>query len=200
VAVVEERDMDRLEETLHLTLGFGLQGQHISIMQAGLRAGIVYVVTLFIVRLGKKRFLGRNTAFDVILGVMLGSTASQGIVEGGARLIPALAGAAVLLVMHWLFSTVAIRFPGFAWAVKGGPAVLVRDGEMDRKAMRKVHVTEDDIKRELRNEGIAGLSQVTEARLEQSGDLSFVRGRQEPKVLEIGVAEGVNTVRIELAA
>src|SRR5918996_4895698 len=103
--------MDGLHETLRLLLGVGLQSQEVNALQAALRAAVVYVVTVFIVRLGKKRFLGKNTAFDVILGIILGSTASKGIVEGGAHLLPALAGSAVLLVMHWLFSTAAIRFP-----------------------------------------------------------------------------------------
>jgi uncharacterized membrane protein YcaP (DUF421 family) len=166
--------MDGLDETLRLMLGVGLHSQEFNPMQAGLRAAVVYVVTVFIVRLGKKRFMGKNTAFDVILGIMLGSTASHGI-TGGAPLLAALAGSAVLLAMHWLFSATAVRFPGFGWAIKGAPAILVRDGEFDRKAARKVHVTENDLKQHLRNQGISDLSQVAEVRMERSGELSVVK-------------------------
>jgi hypothetical protein len=57
-----------------------------------LRAVVVYVVTVIIVRLGKKRFMGKGTAFDVILGIMLGSIVSRAI-TGNAPFFPALAAA-----------------------------------------------------------------------------------------------------------
>jgi uncharacterized membrane protein YcaP (DUF421 family) len=166
--------MDELHEPLRLLLGVGLQSQDVNALQVGLRAAVVYVATVFIVRLGKKRFMGKNTAFDVILGIMLGSTASRGI-TGDASLLASLAGSAVLLAMHWLFSAAAMRFPGFGWAIKGGPAILVRNGEINREAARKVHVTENDLKQHLRNQGISDISQVAEVRMERSGELSVVK-------------------------
>ena len=42
-----------------------------------LRTVIVYAITLLIVRAGNKRFIGESTAFDVILGIMLGSIMSR---------------------------------------------------------------------------------------------------------------------------
>ena len=166
--------MERIDEILRLLLGVGIPGEQLEALQMGLRAVVVYVVTVFIVRLGKKRFMGATTAFDVILGIMLGATASRGI-TGSAPLIPALVASVVLLVMHWLFSAAAMRFPGFGWAVKGGPAVLVRDGEIDWKTMRKVHVTEDDLKQDLRSKGVSDLKDVAEVRMERSGQLSVVK-------------------------
>lgn len=53
---------------MRLVLGFGVESQDINSLQMALRAVVVYIVTVLIVRLGKKRFMGRATAFDVILG------------------------------------------------------------------------------------------------------------------------------------
>jgi uncharacterized membrane protein YcaP (DUF421 family) len=166
--------MESINEALRLLLGEGVQGVHIEAMQMGLRAVVVYLVTVFMVRLGKKRFMGSTTAFDMILGIMLGATASYGI-TGTAPMIPALVASVVLLAMHWLFSAAAMRFPGFGSVIKGGPAVLVRDGEIDWKTMRKVHVTEDDLKQDLRSKGVADLKDVAEVRMERSGQLSVVK-------------------------
>ncbi len=65
-----------------------------------------------VVRLGKKRFMGQATAFDVILGIMLGSLASRAI-TGNAPLGPTLAAASALLAMHWAFSALAVRWHRF---------------------------------------------------------------------------------------
>jgi len=40
--------------------------------------------------------------------------------------------------------------------------------------------------------------QVAEARLERNGDISVIKARSEPRVVEIRVADGVQTVRVEL--
>lgn len=85
---------------------------------AVLRAVLVYIVTLAIVRLGKKRFMGRATAFDVIVGIIIGSVASRAI-TANASLLPALAAIASIMGLHWLFSAAAIRFPRFGELIKG---------------------------------------------------------------------------------
>lgn len=187
--------MEDLAEAMRLALGLGRE--HLDVAQMALRAAVVYVVTVLMVRAAKKRFMGRASAFDVILGIMLGSIVSRAI-TGNAPFLPALAAGAVLLAMHWLFSGVALGWHGFGALIKGRPRLLVRDGAIDRRAMRAAHMTERDLWEELRRQNIDRLEKVREAWLERSGDLSILKAESEPKVIEIAVAEGVQTVRVEL--
>ena len=190
--------MERVHEWLNAALGIGLESKDIGVLQMSLRAAIVFVVTLAIVRLGKKRFLGRATAFDVILGIMLGSIVSRAV-TGNAPMVPALAAAAVLVLMHWLFSAVALHWPGFGHLIKGRSDLLVQDGRLDAGTMRDAHMTEHDLWEDLRGKSVARLEEVAEARLERSGQLSVIKGKPEPKVVEVAVRDGVQTVRIEIA-
>jgi uncharacterized membrane protein YcaP (DUF421 family) len=189
--------VDDIGGLLHLALGLGTESKEINVAQMGLRAVVVYAVTVVVVRLGKKRFMGQATAFDVILGIMLGSTASRAI-TGTSPFFPALAAAAVLVAMHWLLSGLALRLPGFGTAFKGHERLLVRDGEIDWATMRRAHMSEHDLWEDLRSKGISRLEQIAEGRLERSGKLSVIQAKREPKVVEIGVADGVQTVRLEL--
>ena len=188
--------METIELILRAALGLGLDAKELTVAQMALRAAVVYVVTVAFVRLAKKRFMGRATAFDVILGIMLGSIVSRAV-TGNAPFLPALAATATLIAMHWLFSLAAWRWHGFGALVKGRPRVLVRDGEPDRDQMRRAHVTGHDLEEDLRGEGLEGLDKVKEARLERSGKVSVVK-RSEPKVVEVKVADGVQTVRVEM--
>ena len=61
--------MDEIEAMLRLTLGLGAESREIGVAQMALRAVVVYTATVVMVRLGKKRFMGQATAFDVILGI-----------------------------------------------------------------------------------------------------------------------------------
>src|SRR4051812_17545018 len=100
--------MDEIEGIVRLLLGLGIDSKEINALQMGLRAVIVYVATVLMVRLAKKRFMGRASAFDVILGIMLGSIVSRAV-TGNAPFLPALAAAAVLLGMHSFFPALAFR-------------------------------------------------------------------------------------------
>ena len=189
--------MDEIGELLQTGLGIGLDSHDINVLQMALRAVIVYVVTVAIVRLGKKRFMGQATAFDVILGIMLGSIASR-VLTGNAPFAPALAASAVLVAMQSLFSWIAMRWHGFGWAIKGDDRLLVQDGEVDWRKMRAEHMTERDLWEDMRSKSVSRLEEVAEGRLERSGNFSVVKAKAEPKVVDIRIADGVQTVRIEL--
>jgi uncharacterized membrane protein YcaP (DUF421 family) len=190
--------MDEIEGVLRWVMGLGLDNKDINVAQMAVRAAVVYVVTVLMVRLAKKRFMGRATAFDVILGIMLGSVVGRAI-TGNAPFLPALAAGAVLLAMHGLFSAIALRWHGFGWAIKGDARLLVRDGEVDWAKMRAAHMTEKDLWEDLRGQAISRLDEVAEARLERNGRLSVIKAKGEPKIVDVRVAEGVQTVRIELS-
>ena len=65
--------------------------------------------------------------------------------------------------------------------------------------MRIAHLTDHDLEEDLHRHGMTSTEDIAEARLERNGDISMVKSKQEPKVITISVADGVHTVRIELA-
>jgi uncharacterized membrane protein YcaP (DUF421 family) len=153
---------------------------------------------VLIVRMGKKRFMSRATAFDVILGIMLGSLVSRAI-AGTAPFAPTLAASATLIAVHWLFSAGGVRWHAFGMVIKGSSRVLVKDGRIDEEALRAAHMSDRDLWEELRSKSISDLNEVAEARLERSDNLSVIKAKREPKIVEIAVANGVQTVRVEIA-
>lgn len=185
-------------EALERIIGLGKEAMDLEIGEMALRAAIIYVVTLAIVRLGKKRFMGSGTAFDMIIGIMLGSMASRAV-TGNAPMAPTMAACAVLVAMHWLFSAIAVRSHGFGVLIKGRDRLLVRNGKIEAPMMRKTHMTERDLEEDLRGEGVDDIGKVAEARLERNGRVSVVEAAGAPKIVEVQVAAGVQTVRIELA-
>ena len=154
-------------------LGVGLEAKDLSASQMALRAVAIYVAILTIIRLAKKRFLGRASALDVVVGIIIGSIASRTI-TGNAPLLPSLAATAAIVAMHWLFSALAVRSHGFGTLIKGNSQVLVRDGRLDDEVLRAAHMTERDLEEALRQQGVKNLEQVGEARLERDGSVSVI--------------------------
>ena len=187
--------MDGLGEIL---LGIGVEAEHLRPEQAALRAVVVYIVALAIVRLGKRRLLARATAFDVIVSIVIGSIAGRAI-TGNAPLGQALAGLAGIVAIHWVVSALALRWHFFGKLVKGRSTIIVRDGRLDEAALRSEHMTKDDLEEDLRQKGRQTLEGIAEGRLERSGQVSVLSDAKTPRIVEIRVQDGIQTVRIEIA-
>src|SRR4051812_9809643 len=173
----------------------GLQGD--GVLPTMLRALAVYLLALAAVRLGSKRFLSQASAFDVVVAIMLGSIMSRAV--SGSPFWPTVLSGAVLIGAHWLLAALAYRIDWLGPLVKGRPTLLVREGRVDREAMRQAGVSERDLEQAVRLQaGESDLARVRQARLERDGSISVVTAAREPAGLDVRVEGGVQTVRIRL--
>ncbi len=159
-------------------------------------AVVVYVVALWIVRTGKKRFLGRNTVFDVLLAFVLGSVLARAI-NGGAPLLSTVVAGFALVGMHWLFGTIALRSRRFGHVVKGGTDQLVANGKMDEPVMRRHHITEADLLEAARLRGVDRIEDLEAAYFERNGSVSVVP-KSKVETITLDVEEGVQKVEVRI--
>jgi uncharacterized membrane protein YcaP (DUF421 family) len=138
------------------------------------RAIAVFFYLLLLIRLGKQRLFGKQTSFDVVLSIILGSILSR-TVTGNARLLPTMAASAVLVGLHRLLATLAWRSHRFGALVKGREIRLVEDGRILWDAMRRQGITEHDLFEAVRARAQTDdLSRVKGAYLERSGQISVI--------------------------
>jgi uncharacterized membrane protein YcaP (DUF421 family) len=169
-----EAAMEALSHFTGAVFGNPAKAQDLVIWQAVTRALLVYVVLLVAVRVGKKRFLGEATAFDAILVIIIGSTASRGIL-GNAPLGNALIAVIVLVAFHWLISLISRDWPFFSRLIKGSATPIIKDGVVLHASMSDAHMSPDDLDEDLRAKGVVDPAAVAEARLERDGKLSVVK-------------------------
>jgi uncharacterized membrane protein YcaP (DUF421 family) len=183
---------------LQTLLGLGRDVGDVDAGQMALRAVAVYVLTLAIVRLGSKRFLGKGTAFDVVVGIMLGSVMSRAI-NGSAPFVPTLAAGAVLVGAHWLLAVLAFRVSWVGSLVKGSPVPLIEGGEVREAGLRRGSVSRQDLEQALRTQtGRTDPGEIELAYLERDGTISVVPAAGAPRAVTVSVADGVQTVRVVL--
>jgi uncharacterized membrane protein YcaP (DUF421 family) len=183
-------------ELLQQLLGIGVDS--LEWYQAILRSVIVYAAALAMVRIGEKRFLGKNTAFDVILGIILGSVVSRAV-NSTDTILPTLLAGFALVGLHWLMAVISFKSDSVGSVFKGNARQLVSEGEILWDAMEKSHITQKDLIGQIRSESSTeDLKSIQKAYLERSGEISVIPARSKPKVLEVNVSEGVQTIRIIL--
>ncbi len=150
--------------------------------QMSFRAVGVFFAALIIIRIGSHRIFGKNTAFDIILGIIYGSVLSRAI-TGNAPFWPTIAAAFTLVLLHKGLAMLAYHTSfGVGNVIKGRPQVLIKNGQMQNDALRATSITENDLLEAARSTGaVTDLSQVTEAYLERSGDISIILKKPDEK-------------------
>jgi uncharacterized membrane protein YcaP (DUF421 family) len=156
-------------------LGLGAEPKDLTFFQISLRGGIVFLSALVMLRLGDRRALAQKTAFDTVLIILLASALSRGI-NGSSAFFGTLGGCFVLVLLHRLLAQCCCASHRFGAWVKGEPYILVEDGKFQRAAMRRKSVSEHDIEEDMRlSAELDEIGDIGVARLERSGDLSFIR-------------------------
>ena len=167
--------MNTFSELLQTLLGISTEPKELTFLQVSVRGVIVFIATLVMVRLSSKRSLAEKTAFDAVLVVIIGSMLSRAI-NGSAAFLPTLGSGFVLVLLHRLFGFTAFYSHAFGIVLKGKPAVLVQNGRLQHKNMLWNHISEHDLQEDMRLEAkTEDLSQIKVARIERSGDISFIK-------------------------
>lgn len=167
--------MNAFWNSFETLLGLGVEPRDLTFVQISLRGIIVFLVTLAAVRLGHKRSLSRKTPFDAVLLVILAAVLSRAI-NGSAAFFATLGGGVVLVVLHRLFAFLTFYSHRFGILVKGRPDVIVSDGQSDLNMMWRNHVSTHDLDEDMRlSAHTDDLSKIRVARVERSGDISFIK-------------------------
>lgn len=161
-------------------LGLGAEPKDLTFIQISLRGVIVFLATLIMIRIGHKRSLARKTAFDAVLIVILASVLSRAI-NGSAAFFATLGGSVVIVLVHRLLAFIASHSHWFGCLIKGSPEIIVENGDLILPVMRRNHISKHDLEEDLRLDAqIDDISRVRVARVERSGDISFIK-REEPR-------------------
>ncbi|MGO4551072.1 DUF421 domain-containing protein [Lysobacter sp. 2RAF19] len=143
-----------------------------------LRAVIVYVVLLGMIRISGKRTMGQFTPFDMLLIVLLGNAVQNALLGKDTSLIGGLLLAAVLITLNWTTGFIASRSRIAEKVIEGEPIVLAKDGLLFKKVLRRELVSENDFEEALRQAGELSLEDVRFAILETDGQISVVPKRK----------------------
>ena len=143
-----------------------------------LRAGVVYVMVMVLMRVSGKRAVGQFTPFDLVLLILVGNAVQNGINGGDNSLTGARLMAGTLIVLNYAIALVTSRSQVVERLVEGEPVVIARDGMLIEHVLRRELVSRDDFDEALRNNGVRGLDEVEIALLETNGKISVVTKRR----------------------
>jgi uncharacterized membrane protein YcaP (DUF421 family) len=143
-------------------------------MDLVIRATVVFFFIFLITRIAGRRELSSLEPFDVILLVVLGDLVQQGITQSDESVTGTLIVISTVTLLSVGVSWVSFRSRRVRLVTEGQPIVLVQDGEVIERNLRRERLTRGDIEEEARQQQIASLADVRWAILEKAGSITFI--------------------------
>src|SRR6266496_2497669 len=126
-------------------------GEDLNALQMSVRAVCMFFIALILVRLSGMRTFGKQSAFDIIVYIMLGAILSRGVV-GASAFGAVVAAVTVMVIIHRLLGWLAVKFPSIDRIIKGESRVLYKNGEIQWRKMRRSSVSLNELKESVRQE------------------------------------------------
>ena len=138
------------------------------------RAIIVFFAIFVVTRVVGRRELSTMEPFDLILLVVTGDLVQQGVTQSDYSLTGALTVISTIALLTIALSYVSFKVPKLRPVLDGEPLVLVQDGEVIERNLRRERITIDELLAEARLQQVGALDQVRFAVLETNGRISII--------------------------
>jgi len=144
-------------------------------MDIVLRAFVAYLVILFLTRIVGRRELGSLEPFDLILLVTIGDLVQQGVTQNDFSLTGMGLAIGTIGALTLLFSYLPWRFQVLRPLLEGVPVILVENGDVIEKNLRRHRITQEEIASAGRAQNIPSIDNVRWAVLETNGEITFIK-------------------------
>src|SRR3954454_5383417 len=143
-------------------------------MDLVLRTAFVFCLILLITRAVGRRELSSMEPFDLILLVVIGDLVQQGVTQSDYSLTGATTVLVTMAVLVVCTAWLSFRFAKLRPLLEGEPTLLIADGEILARNLRRERMTVDEIRAEALQQSIGSLRDVKYAVLETNGKISFI--------------------------
>lgn len=143
-------------------------------MDLALRTAVVFLLIFVLTRVVGRRELNTLEPFDLIMLVVIGDLVQQSITQSDYSVTGAFIVISAICLLTVLVSYMDFRFPRLRPLLSGEPLVLIEDGEVVARNLRRERLTVEELASQARVQQIASLADVRFAVLETSGEISFI--------------------------
>ncbi len=137
-----------------------------------LRTVILYLILIAVIRLMGKRQIGQMEPAEFVVTMLVANLASIPMQDGGIPLFTGVVPILTVLGVELVLSDLSLRSLRFRKLLCGKPVILIENGNILQKNLRKTRVTLDELTGHLREKDVLDLESVQYAILETNGNLS----------------------------
>jgi uncharacterized membrane protein YcaP (DUF421 family) len=144
-------------------------------MDIVVRAAVAFVFILLLTRIVGRRELSSLEPFDLILLVTIGDLVQQGVTQNDFSVTGMGLAVGTIAMLAVLFSYLPWRFQILRPVLEGQPVIVIEDGNVIERNLRRHRLTQEEIAAAARAQQIDSFEQVRWAVLETNGSISFIK-------------------------
>ena len=141
---------------------------------AFLRTIILYLLIIAGIRLMGKRQVGELEPSELVLALIIADLAAVPMQDFGIPLLSGIIPILTLLCITMILSVLTMKSVKFRAVICGRPSIIVENGRLHQREMKKNRFTVDELMEELRMKGVSDISTVKYAILETNGQISVL--------------------------
>ena len=139
-----------------------------------IRSVILYLTITFGIRLLGKHQVSELEPAEFVLALIIADVASVPMQDYGIPLLAGIIPIITLLCISMILSVLSMKSLKLRALLTGVPSILIRDGKLDQRELRRTRMTLDEILEEMRLQGYTNLAGIRYAVLETNGQLSLL--------------------------
>ncbi|MBR5271460.1 MAG: DUF421 domain-containing protein [Clostridia bacterium] len=139
------------------------------------RTLILYIAVVVSLRIMGKRQLGELQPSELVVAIMISDLASVPMQDIDIPLLTGIIPVITLIMAEVLLSFIALKSKWARKVISGEPSIIIYNGKIIEKELRKLRFNLDDLISELRFNGSADIRDVEVAVVETSGKLSIIQ-------------------------
>ena len=157
-----------------------------------LRAVFLDLFVLLILRLTGKRQVSDLQPYDLLMTLIIADLASTAIADTDIPLLYSVVPILALYLVQQALARLCLKSSAVRRIVCGTPQILILDGVLQEKIMRRTNYTVRDLLDNLRSRGVFDVGEVAYAILETNGTVSVLEKAafQQPNKRELGLEPG----------
>ena len=141
---------------------------------AVVRSIVLYLIIVIGIRLLGKHQVSELEPAEFVLALIIADVASVPMQDYGIPLLMGVIPIIVLLCLSMILSVLTLKSLKIRALLTGVPSILIQNGQVNQKELRRTRMTLDEVLEELRMQGYTDLASIRYAVLETNGQLSIL--------------------------
>jgi uncharacterized membrane protein YcaP (DUF421 family) len=146
------------------------------------RAAILYLLVVLIVRIMGKHQIGQLQPYELVITILISELAAVPMQDTDIPLINGIIPILTLLFIQISLSFLSLKSEIARRIICGGPSILIENGQIVEKELSRLRYNLNDLLEQLRLKNVPNISDVEYAILETSGKLSVIPKSQKRPV------------------
>jgi len=147
----------------------------IPLLETVVRGSVIYLAIFFLLRLSLRRTAGELTMLDFVFVLLAASAGADAMTGGSTSIINSVVLVSTIVAWNYSLNSLGYRIPFIERLIAPPPLPVIQNGRMLQKNMRREFLTVEELRMQLREEGIEDVKYVKSAFIEGDGNISVIK-------------------------